>query len=335
VFIISVLLVVVVAGCGRSVDSLDVVTPQGLEISNFFMVTLVIGLLVCVLVAGVLAVAVARFRGGRYPVGEEPPQVTGNRRLEITWTLIPLLTVLVLFLISLRIMNVVHANDSPSAGGLPIQVIGQQFWWEYRYPAPSNPSTQVITANELHIPVGQIVRLQVASNDVLHDFWVPQLGWKRDAVPGKTNTMSMTVLRAGTYDGECTNLCGIAHAWMRIRVIAESELQFQSWLTAQAQPGDPPATPQQQHGQRVFLANTCTSCHTVAGTTAQAQVGPNLTHFGSRFYLASGVQVNDPQHLRAWLENPQAVKRGVLMPGYASLGNDDLDALVAYLEALK
>ena len=221
-------------------------------------------------------------------------------------------------------MSSVNA-ESPSA--MRVEVVGHQWWWEYRY-----PDLNVVTANELHVPVGVPLRLELTSNDVIHSFWAPQFGWKKDAIPGKTNTMPVQVDQPGVYDGTCTEYCGTQHAWMRVRVVAQSTDEFNAWVQQQQQPASSSQDPTAARGQQVFTGSTCVNCHTLRGTTANGQVGPDLTHFGSRSIIGAGVLENTPDNLRQWISNPQAIKPGVLMPGYSSLSDDDLTALVTYLE---
>jgi cytochrome c oxidase subunit 2 len=352
-------------------ESFATVTPQGSAIRDLFVIALAISAVILLVVYGVLAYVLGRYRGR--PGDPEPPQVTGNRRLEVIWTVTPALILLVMFLLSVRTMRVVNTPAPPLAGAAPVegaswdgvggggrggadppgdagspqrvQVIGHQWWWELRY-----PDLGVLTANELHAPVGAPLSLEVTGADVVHSFWVPQLGWKRDAIPGKTNVIGVRVDVPGTYDGACAEFCGVQHAWMRIRFVAQSPGDFQSWVQQQEQvppppalpagpAGAPPATQTGQtslvtRGQLVFLGNTCVNCHRVAGTAANGTVGPDLTHFGSRATIGAGVVENTPANLAAWVHDAKAVKPGVLMPPFA-LTADDVAALVAYLEGLK
>jgi cytochrome c oxidase subunit 2 len=217
--------------------------------------------------------------------------------------------------------------DAAQPGAPRLYVIGHQWWWEYAY-----PDLGVITANELHVPVGVGLAIDLESRDVIHSFFVPHFGLMRDAVPGKTNHLSLSVDRAGTFDGVCTQFCGAQHAWMRQRITAEPRDQFDAWVAQQRQPASASGAP----GQQVFLQNTCVSCHAIRGLPAPAQVGPDLTHFGSRSTLGAGVLDNTPANLRSWIRNPHSIKPGVLMPAFgASLSDQDLDALVDYLESLK
>ena len=311
--------------CGPAFDILHPVTPQGQAIAALFNLAFVLSALILALVVGLLLAAIWRYRAR--PDAPEPPQVHGNRNLEIFWTAAPVLLLTVLFFLTLRTMNAVEATEP---GALRVQVTGWQWWWEYRY-----PDLGVVTANELHVPVGTPLALELTGGDVIHSFWVPRLTGKRDAVPGKWNTLRVQVQQPGVYDGACTEFCGMQHAWMRIRVVADPRAQFDAWVRAQRQPAAAPDDPQRARGQQVFLQNTCVNCHTIAGTVADARVGPDLTHFGSRTTLGAGVRANTAEHLRAWVQHVQGVKPGALMPNFDGLPAADLDALVAFLEGLK
>jgi cytochrome c oxidase subunit II len=315
-------LLVGTSGCVAPLASFDPVTPQGASISDLFVLALIPTALIFLLVVGVLIAAIVRFRGR--PGDADPPQVEGNRRLELAWTAAPAFLLAVFFVLTVRTMSSVNA-ESPSA--MRVEVVGHQWWWEYRY-----PDLNVVTANELHVPVGVPLRLELTSNDVIHSFWAPQFGWKKDAIPGQTNTMPVQIDQPGVYDGTCTEYCGTQHAWMRVRVVAQSTDEFNAWVQQQQQPAPSSQDPTAARGQQVFTGSTCVNCHTLRGTAANGQVGPDLTHFGSRSIIGAGVLENTPDNLRQWISNPQAIKPGVLMPGYSSLSDDDLTALVTYLE---
>jgi cytochrome c oxidase subunit 2 len=303
-------------------QSFDPVTRQGLDISNLFGFELVLSALLLALVLGWLILALVRFRAAPGDA-EEPAQIHGNRRMELVWTITPAVTLSVVLVLMVQTMVRVEAS-TPSAQR--VQIIGHQWWWEYRY-----PDLDVVTANELYLPVGTELTVDLESRDVIHSFYVPRFGMMRDMVPGKVNRMSLLVDQAGTYDGACTQYCGLQHAWMRQRIVAQPRDQFDAWVASQRLP----ATPSGALGQQVFLQNTCVSCHAIRGVGPSANVGPDLTHFGSRSTLGAGVLPNTPENLRTWLENPQAIKPGVLMPAFGSLSDADLAALVDYLEALK
>ena len=305
-------------------DSFNPVTRQGAAINDLWLWTLFPSALMLLLISGLLLYIIIRFRGR--PGEPDPPQVSGNRRLEIFWTATPALILAVFFVLVVRTMRAVDAA-SPSA--LRVEVLGHQWWWEYRYPALG-----VVTAGELHLPAGEPATLELSGADVIHSFWVPQFGWKRDAIPGKVNLMPVQVDRPGVYDGTCTEYCLTQHAWMRIRVVAEPREQFEAWVRQQQVPPPPPGG-LAARGQQLFLSNTCVNCHAIAGTGAGARVGPDLSHLGSRSILGSGVVENTPDNLSRWIKNVQDVKPGVLMPAYQTLPDDDLRALVEYLEGLK
>ena len=306
-------------------ESFAVVTPQGAAIANLFWVALVLSALVFALVVGVLVVTLVRDRGR--PGDPDPEQVHGNRTLEITWTVLPALLLLVMFVLTVRTMQTVNAEPSSP---LRVQVIGHQWWWEYRY-----PDLGVITANELVLPVGTPARLELTSADVIHSFWVPQIGWKKDVIPSQANIMNVQVDQAGTYDGPCTEYCGTQHAWMRIRLVAQSPAAFDAWTRAQQQPAPSSSDPSTIRGAQLFASSSCVSCHAIAGTSAAARVGPDLSHVGSRSIIGAGVLDNSPDSLGRWIRDPQAVKPGVLMPSYPNFSDADLAALASYLSGLK
>jgi cytochrome c oxidase subunit 2 len=272
---------------------------------------------------GLLGYMLVRYRAG---APGEPSEREGNRRLEIVWTAAPALLLIVLFIITVRAM--LNVKDPP-ADELRVEVIGHQWWWEYRY-----PDGNVVTANELHLPADTPVRLEITAADVIHSFWVPQLGWKQDAIPNKTNVMHVMIDQSGTWDGACAEYCGAQHAWMRINLIVQPPADFNAWLQSQAQPAAAPADELAQQGQQVFLANTCLNCHAIGGTAANATVGPNLTHLASRATLGAGVIANTPDELTRWVVNAPAVKPGVLMPAF-TLTAAELRALTHYLEGLR
>jgi cytochrome c oxidase subunit 2 len=191
-----------------------------------------------------------------------------------------------------------------------------------------------VTANEIHLPVGKRMLLQLEGGDVIHDFWVPQLGRKMDMIPGHTNWLWVEPTQTGTFLGACAEYCGAEHAWMRIRVIVQPQAEFDAWLRQQTQAAVTPTGGDAAQGAMLFQQQTCASCHAVAGTGANAQVGPNLTHFGGRDTIAAGVLDNTPDNLAKWLKDPQSVKPGSHMPDL-QLTNDQIRALVAYLEAQK
>ena len=220
----------------------------------------------------------------------------------------------------------------PSDPAVTVQVIGHRWWWEVQY--PSDPSHSVVTANEIHIPVGQPVRIELSSADVIHSFWIPQLAGKTDVIPGQRNVAWIEADSAGVYRGACTEYCGLQHANMAAFVIAEPPAKFAQWLETQSHPAAPPADPDAAAGRAVFQKSACASCHAIRGTDALGQVGPDLTHLAGRMTLAAGALENTRGNLAGWIGNSQAIKPGNDMP-VLTLSPADLQALVSYLETLK
>jgi cytochrome c oxidase subunit 2 len=304
-------------------ESFDLVTSQGLSIASLFWLELAISGLLLAGIVGILVTALIRFRA---PPGDQTnaPQVQGNRRLEIIWTATPAATLAIMFILVIGTIRTVNAAQPNSE---PVVVTGHQWWWQFTY-----PDQQAVTANEMHVPVGTPMQVTLDSVDVIHSFHVTQFGWMRDLVPGKTNTMSITVVRPGTFDGACNQYCGLQHAWMRVTVVADPPDQFNAWVQQQAQPVSPTGSA----GEQVFLKNTCVSCHTIRGLPGAAgSVGPDLTHLGGRTTLGAGVIDNTQANLQAWIRDAQAIKPGVLMPAFPSISPSDMSALADYLESNK
>jgi cytochrome c oxidase subunit 2 len=220
-----------------------------------------------------------------------------------------------------------------SAEGLVIEVTGNQWWWDVEYLNPE-PSLRIRTANELHLPVGRQVRIELKANDVIHSFWVPNLQGKMDLIPGRENVLWLQVDKPGIYRGQCAEYCGLQHAHMAFSVIAEPTDAFERWVTAQRRIAPPPATPEQQRGLEVIERGPCGMCHAVLGTTAGGRTAPDLTHIASRSTIAAGTAPNTPGYLAGWIADPQHLKPGAKMPS-TGLSADDLLAVVAYLEMLE
>lgn len=285
---------------------------------------------ISVVILAIIVVAVTyiiiRYRKGSQD-SSEPYQNFGDIRLEIVWTLIPIAIVAVLFQLTCSTMKAV---DPPIAGHEPdVVVIGHQWWWEFYY-----PKTGVLTANEMHIPVGERLLLRIESIDVIHDFWVPELGRKIDAVPGHTNHIWISAGEPGIYLGACAEFCGTQHANMRIRVIAETEEEFNEWQKQELVVPKTPRSGIAAKGAELFQTKACMNCHSIAGTPAAARIGPDLTHLNKRQTIGAGVLTNSPENLTKWLVNPQKYKQGSLMPNM-KLTDTEVNAIVAYLEALK
>jgi cytochrome c oxidase subunit II len=282
-------------------------------------------------VFGLLATALVKFSRKETDLDGEPPQVYGSTQIELAWTIIPCLIVLVLFLTTARVIHAVQDAPKP-AGAVDVIVVGHQFWWEFRYPALG-----VVTANELHIPVSDPARprptyITLLSADTDHSFWIPELGGKTDLIPNRENRMWLDPHRPGVFLGQCSQYCGTQHGKMLLRVVVDSAEDFDAWVRGQQQPAA--REEQAAGGRRVFETTACINCHTVAGTVADGRFGPDLTHLMSRSTIASGAAENTPVNLRRWIEAPDAIKPGALMPAM-KVADADLDALVAYMRTLR
>lgn len=259
----------------------------------------------------------------------EPEQRHTHKGLEVS--ILAGVTVVMGLFFYLTIDTMLSVQAAPAPGQQPDLVItGHQWWWEGSY-----PKSGVVVANEIHIPTGKRLLLELRSGDVIHDWWVPELGRKMDAIPGKPNQLWMEARRPGTYLGACSEFCGAQHAWMRIQVIAQSPQDFAAWEKAQLKtPAAIYQTELIKNGEVLFQQKTCANCHTIAATEAQANIGPNLSHLASRKTLLTGILKNNPENLAKWLDNPQAVKPGAHMPNFR-FNKKELASLVAYLNSLK
>ena len=243
-------------------------------------------------------------------------------------------SILLLFVMMLASFATSHAIGKENGrAAMEVDVYGHQWWWEVQYPK-DEPDQMVVTANEIHLPTGTLVRIHGTSRDVIHSFWAPNIHGKRDLLPGYDQDFILQADQPGRWRGQCAEFCGPQHAHMSFLIVAEPNDKFQAWMKAQAGTPPPPSTPQTQHGQVVFLSRACIMCHTIRGTVAGSRVGPDLTHVGSRSTIASGTLPNDPADLAKWITNAQQIKPGVRMPPNP-MPQQDLNDLVAYLESLR
>ena len=304
--------------------------------SVFGLSMLVLSVTLCIflVVASLLLYALIRFRQRPTDSDREPAQIYGSNQIELSWTVIPILIVVMLFLSTTRVILETEAAPKPSSA-LDVTVIGHQFWWEYRY-----PKLGVVTANELHIPISDPAKptptyLAMSSADTDHSFWVPRLAGKMDLIPNRLNTMWIDPPEPGLYLGQCAQYCGTQHAKMLLRVYAQSPEDFAAWVKQQQRPAgqDFSGNAAAMEGQAVFMHSACINCHTIAGTVANGRFGPDLTHLASRDTIASGPGENTPKNLRQWIADPNSMKPGVLMPAM-HLNDHDLDVITAYLTTL-
>ena len=268
--------------------------------------TAILALLICgaifVIVAGLLAFIIFKFRQRPGDDAAEPPQVYGSNQIEIAWTVIPVLIVFVLIMVTARVVSAVQNKGFP-ADAIHATVIGHQWWWELRY-----PELGIVTANELHVPVsstdgGLPTVLTLQSVDVIHSFWIPQLAGKTDVIPNRDNHMWINPREPGIYFGNCAEYCGTQHANMLIRVVVHPKAEFDAWVANEKKPAvdDPAVAP----GRATFESLACVNCHTIRGTVAAGAFGPDLTHIMSRQVIASGALTNTAEHLRAWIHDPE------------------------------
>jgi cytochrome c oxidase subunit 2 len=304
-------------------------SPEAQAIYDLFVAVLWISAGIFIIVAGLICIALVR---GRASVAL-PKQDFGSHRREILWIAGPIIIVLWIGAISAKLILTINAYpqvDSPQDIGSDseLSVIGHQWWWEIRY----NDSGRV-AANEIHIPVGKKIRVAVKSADVIHSFWVPQLGRKIDAIPGRNNFVWLQASRPGAYQGRCAEFCGNQHAWMNFTVFAHNPEEYERWeVGGQVIPVSVKDT-EAAAGERLFFAQTCVNCHAIDGTPAVTSIGPNLTHVSSRKEIGGGILQNTPANLRRWLKNPQAIKPGCKMPNF-NFTDEQVHQLASYLESL-
>lgn len=319
--------------CGISGPQ-DALQPEGFyaERADFLWdVASYIAIAIFFIVEGALVFTILKFR--RRP-GREAAQFHGNTPLEVVLTIIPALILAGLAVPTVRTIFQLH--DKPE-GALEITVVGHQFWWEYRY---TGVEPEVVTANEMHIPTGRDVYLQLegVTDDVNHSFWVPRLAGAQDIIPGRENHILLRADEADTYWGQCKEYCGLSHANMRHRVVAESPDEFEQWLADQQEPAREPPAGLAAQGKEAFLGSACIGCHTVAGTEAASSVGPNLTHLASRETFAAGTFPLNEKELTEWVADAPGKKPGVRMPsgvGEMGLSDQEVRAIVAYLLTLE
>jgi cytochrome c oxidase subunit 2 len=296
------------------------------SIFELSILVLAIAAAIFVLMTALLVYSVVKYRRRRDDDGREPAQVYGSLAIGLAWTIPPVIIVLVLFLASARVVFAVQ--DVPTTkDSLEVTVVGHQFWWEYRY-----PGLKVVTANELHVPVGKRTFLNLLSADTDHSFWVPRLAGKTDLIPNHLNRTWIEPQQTGLYLGQCAQYCGTQHAKMLLRVYVDSQEEFDRWVRQQASAAleDGRAAA----GRKVFERTACINCHTVSGTPANGRFGPDLTHLMSRETIGAGVAANTPENLRAWIRRPDDIKPGSLMPPMG-LSDSQLSDVTTYLSSLQ
>lgn len=335
----------------------DVFNPQGFSaraLEDVYWVVIWICVFIFIVVLAMVLWALIKDRD---PTGKGIGKpIFGSTKIEITWTAIPVVIVAGIFVISVAGAEAsdpappsgksAHAlaqaggslaagerarlPDEPEPDRFDIIVTGHQWWWEFEY-----PDHGFWTANEMHIPQGKKLFLKIRSADVIHDFWVPQLARKIDAVPGDwDNHLWIEADRTGWFHGICAEYCGNQHAWMRFDVVSETQEEFDAWVANQKKDAPKPKSAMEREGFGVFVNNTCGNCHTLKGTEFDARIGPDLTHLMSRKYLGSGVLELNHENLWHWMKDAQAIKEGCHMPNF-QFKDHEVDKITAYLENLK
>lgn len=284
-----------------------------------------------VVVFSLLVYAIVKYRGRGFDECREPAQVYGSHQIQLAWTIIPVLIVIVMYLATARVIHATQDAVQPDSA-VEVIAIGHQFWWEFRY-----PKLGIVTANEMHVPVSDAEHptptfLNLLSADTDHSFWVPELAGKTDLIPNHPNRMWIDPHRTGIFLGQCAQYCGTQHAKMLLRISVDSREDFDAWVLNQRKPAE--KDEYVAEGKRVFESTACINCHSVNGTPANGRFGPDLTHLMSRATIAAGAAENTPQKLRLWIQNPNAIKPGSLMPAM-QLSDRDLDAVMSYMETLR
>ncbi len=303
--------------------------PAAERIAELWWVMFGIAAVVCVLVIVLALYAVLHRRDDRTDASPHAER-RRTRWIVVGGVVFPAVVLTGVFIYTLATLGWLarHGRDAE----IVVEVTGWRWWWEVRY--LGEPHEQFTTANEIHIPTGRPVRLRLASGDVIHSFWVPQLQGKTDLIPGQTNTLTIQADREGVYRGQCAEFCGLQHAHMAFVVVAQTPGEYAAWVESQRALAREPTEPLARAGHAAFLRNGCVLCHTIRGTTARGRVGPDLTHVGSRLTLAAGTLENTRGNLAGWISDPQAIKPGNLMP-HVPLSPEELLGIVTYLESLR
>jgi cytochrome c oxidase subunit II len=322
--------------CTAAQSALSPAGVQAERISGLWWLYFTVSLAVYVLVLGAIGAGLWRRRARAQDRADEvltPLEAEEHGRVRRVSAAVgaTALTLVVLLAADFRTHRALGSLEEE--GALTIRVTGHRWWWDVKYEDP-DPSRMAKTANEIHVPVGRTVRLELESSDVIHSFWVPNLHGKQDLIPGHPSHTYLRADREGRFLGQCAEFCGYQHAQMRIVVVAEPEERFEAWLEAQRQPAPEPDDASRARGRQVFLGGTCVMCHSIQGTIARATLGPDLTHFASRRELAAGARPNLRGHLAGWIVDPQKIKPGASMPPNP-LPPEDLRALLDYLQGLR
>lgn len=320
-------------------------SPENHEIWGLYSIVWWLALMVFILVEVALFYAVFRFR--RRPGQGLPKQTHGNNRLEVAWTIAPVL--LLVFVAIPTVRTIINQASPAPPGSMRVKIIGHQFWWEAQYldimDSKGNPLS---TANEIHVPLGKTIEFDVTSADVQHAFWVAQLGGKIDALPNRINHLKYTPNEEGRYFGQCAELCGTAHGFMKFYLVVDSEADFQTWVAQHRTAVQAATVDPVKKGEQLVLGGACVGCHYIEGTAAQGRIGPNLTGYGNRQTMAAGWVPNTEENIKRWVHNPADIKPGAAanpaysdfvnamrMPAFTAYTDEELTAIAKYLLSLK
>jgi cytochrome c oxidase subunit 2 len=324
------------SSCGGIQNAINPAGPNAENLSRLWwlMFTVCSIVFVLVMIAVLLSLRKATAEAADRTSLLEPSEESERRRrnIIISATSITVIVLFVFLIASYSSGRSLRLND-PTKNGLSIDLTGHQWWWEVRY-NDVDAGNIFTTANEIHIPVGVPVMFTLHGGDVIHSFWVPNLAGKKDLIPGKLSTMWLQADKPGVYRGQCAEYCGLQHAKMALWVVAEPQEQFNAWRQNQTQEAVAASSEAQKRGQQVFFSTTCVMCHAISGTAAGSNIGPNLTHVGSRHMLGAATLENTRDHLAQWIKNSQTFKPGNRMPQH-DLSDADLQALVEYVQSLK
>lgn len=314
------------AACSGAQSALDVRGPAAQSIADIWWAMLAMGAAIYLIVVALVLHVVLRGRSG-----ESDGSATRARRwILIGGIILPAVVLVPLFVASVRTLSsLMHDKRND----LTIHVTGRQWWWQIRYKGVGN-TADILAANEIHVPVGRRVRIELATADVIHSLWIPNLHGKADLVPGRTNVMWIEASRAGISRGQCAEYCGTQHALMSLPVVADSQAAFDAWLARERLPAQVPVDSAASVGQSVFMSKGCWACHAIRGTAAAGMSGPDLTHLASRRTIAAGTLTNTPANLARWIANPQGIKPANKMPR-VPLSSQQLSAIVGYLGTLR
>lgn len=314
-------LAILAAGCGAD----SIVKPEGSEarhVANLWWITFALAAFVYAVVAGLIVHASTRGRR----TGGAGSRLHDHAFIWIGGIAVPLV---ILFVIAGLTVSTTDALRRNEPGALKVDVAGKLWWWEVDY-----PGSGIVTANELHVPVGRPIDLRLTSDNVIHSLWIPELAGKEDAIPGQPNHLRFTPESTGVFVGRCAEYCGLQHAHMALRVIVETPAEFARWTSRRSAVAGEPPSEEAATGAVVFQREACAGCHTVRGTPARGDVGPELSDVGARGTLGAGVLENTPDNLAGWIRDAPSVKPGIQMPSFRSLPDEDVRALVAYLGSL-